>query len=89
MMTLCKFYISFLENNCVDLVEDLVDFHSSMVDPRELCVSIAWFSLLDTEEALKKCPHVRLYLILTQYTKEKTREQAGGLLPLCSSRTPR
>ena len=52
-LTLGKYYIGFLENGVVDLIEDLHEYHSNTVDPRELCVSISFFGLLDAEEALK------------------------------------
>ena len=78
LMNLCKFYIGFLDNGVVDLVTDLVDFHSHTVDPRELTVSTSFFQSLVSEEALSKCPQTRLYLVMTQYTMEKTRAQAGG-----------
>ena len=77
-LNLCKYYIGFLENGVVDLVEDLHEFHSNTVDPRQLCVSIAFFGLVESEEALKKCPQVRHFLVTTQYTSEKTRAQAGS-----------
>ena len=78
LMNLCRFYIGFLENGVVDLVTDLVDFHSQTVDPKELTVSTSFFQTLVAEEILSKCPHTRLHLVLTQYTSEKTRVQAGG-----------
>ena len=78
LMNLCKFYIGFLENGVVDLVSDLVGFHSHAVDPRELTVSTAFFQTLVSEEALSKCPQTRLYLVITQYTTKKLRAQAGG-----------
>ena len=62
----------------VDLVTDLVDFHSHTVDPRELTMSTAFFQSLVSEEALSKCPQTRLYLVMIQYTMEKTRAQVGG-----------
>ena len=77
-MTLSKYYIGFLVNGCVDLVEDLHEFHSDTIDPRELCVSISFFGAVESEEALKKCPHVRHHLVTTQYTVEKVKAQAGG-----------
>ena len=77
-LTLSKYYIGFLENNCVDLLEDLTDFHSACVDPKQLCVSIAFYGALESEPALKKAPHLRLYLTSTQYTSEKVKTQAAG-----------
>ena len=78
LTNLCKYYIGFLENGVVELVTDLVDFHSATVDPKELTVSTAFFMVLVSEEALSKCPQTRLYLVICQYTAEKTKVQAGG-----------
>ena len=77
-LTLGKYYIGFLENGVVDLIEDLHEYHSNTVDPRELCVSMSFFGLLDAEPALKKCPQVRHYLVCTQYTNENEKAQVGG-----------
>ena len=79
MQHLSKFYIGFLENGVVGLVQEIVDFHSQLVDPQEISVSIAFFQFLVSEEArLSQCPYTRMYLLLTQYTPEKVRVQAGG-----------
>ena len=77
-LTLGKYHIGFLENGVVDLIEDLHEYHSNSVDPRELCVSQAFFGLVEAEEAQKKCPQVRHYMVCTQYTDEKLKAQAGG-----------
>ena len=77
-LSLAKYYIGFLENGTVDLVEDLHEFHSENVDPKTLCVPISFFQTLASEEALKKCPQVRHYLAATQYTVEKTRASGNG-----------
>ena len=73
-----KYYIGFLENGCVGLLAELSEFHSACVDPRQLCVSIAFYGALESEPALKKAPHLRLYLTSTQYTAEKVKTQAAG-----------
>ena len=77
-LILGKYYIGFLKNGVVDLIEDLQEYYSNTVDPRELCVSISFFALLEAEEPLRKCPQVRHYLVCTQYTNEKVKAQAGG-----------
>ena len=77
-MTLVKYYVGFLENGVPELVEDLHEFHSECVDPRDLTVSTSWFSLITPEEALKKCPQVRHFLTTTQYTKDKVKMQGAG-----------
>ena len=73
-----RFYIGFLDHGVVDIVTESVDLHSHSVDPRELAVSTSFFQSLMSEDALSKCPQTRLYLVMTQYTMEKTRAQAGG-----------
>ena len=40
LMALSKFYIGFLENSSQDLVDELVDFHSTNVDPKEIIVAM-------------------------------------------------
>ena len=59
-------------------MHDLSEFHSDKVNPRRLTVSIQFFQVLGTEEALKKCPQLRLYLIQSQYSGEKTKAQSLG-----------
>ena len=78
IQSLTKFYIGFLENDCLDLVGDLVDFHAHHVDPKELCVSTSFIQSLVSEQSLVKCPYIRMYLVCTQYTTEKVKVQAGG-----------
>ena len=40
----------------------------------------AWhfFQLLHSEEGLKKCPQVRYFLLLSQYTQDKLKASSGG-----------
>ena len=71
IMVLTKFYIGFLENGMVHLIKELVDFHAHSVNPKELSVSISFFQLLVTEEALKKCPETRMGLLFTEYISER------------------
>ena len=77
-MTLSKYYIWFLENNAMELIDDVNEFHSNFVDPRDLCVSIAFFSNLESEQAMKQCPQVRHFLLCSQYCTDKVKAQAGG-----------
>ena len=77
-LTLTKYYIGFLENDCMDMLQDLSEFHSASVDPRQLCVSIAYYGILESEPVLKKAPNLRLYLTSTQYTLEKVKAQGAG-----------
>ena len=82
-MTLSKYYIGFLENGVVDLVEDLGDFHSHCVDPRELTVSLRFFNAVVGEEAFKASPQLRHYLVTTQYTSEKVIASSSGPICVC------
>ena len=62
----------------MDMLQDLSEFHSAYVDPRQLCVSIAYYGILESEPVLKKAPNLRLYLTSTQYTLEKVKAQGAG-----------
>ena len=77
-MALSKCYIGFLDNNQVGLMDALSEFHSANVNPLTLTVSGCFSQVRFTEEALKNCPQVRLYLVQSQYSKEKTRVSAAG-----------
>ena len=78
IQTLAKFFVQFLSTGDQVLVGELVDFHSMRVNPKDLVVSNAFFQALVSEEALQKAPFTRHYILLTQYTVEKSRAQAGG-----------
>ena len=49
----------------MDLVTDLVDFHSHNVDPKELTISTSFIQTLVKEEALRKCPILQVVPHLT------------------------
>ena len=78
MQILSKLYIGFLENGVPELAGDLVDHHSDTVDPREITVSSSYIQSVCSEEALAKCPHVRVHLIMGQYSLDKVRSQSSG-----------
>jgi hypothetical protein len=78
MQVMAKMHIGFLENAVVDLVQDLVDFHSDTVDPKEITISCSFLQMLCSEEALSKCPHTRVHLIMGQYSLDKVRAQSQG-----------
>ena len=78
MTNLCQLYIGFLTNGVVDLVTELIDYHSEHVDPKELTMSIQFINSVCAEDALSKCPHVRLGLLQLQYNTEKTRANSSG-----------
>ena len=59
-------------------VAELVDWHSTYINPKELAVNAAFYELLAGESTLKELPLVRHYLTLTQYSKDKTRDSAAG-----------
>ena len=56
MQVLTKVYIGFLENGVPELLQELVDFHSETVDPKELTVSIVWIENLASEEPHQEMP---------------------------------
>ena len=76
--TMAKFFVQFLQSGDQHLLTELVDFHSMKVNPRDLVVSNNFFQILVSEGGLLKTPYVRHYLLLTQYTLEKTRAFAGS-----------
>ena len=78
MQTFAKYFLQFLNSGDVILVKELIDFHSTFVNPRELVVSGSFYKILTDEEILLKYPYLRHYLILTQYTTEKAKQQTGG-----------
>ena len=75
---LARYYIGFLENGVLDLIDDLREFNTNSVDPRQICASISFSEVIANEPALKMCPQVQHYLVCTKYTKEKVRAQAQG-----------
>ena len=70
--------MQFLENEAVDLVKELVDYHSHKVDPRNITISTTFFLTLVQEVNLRNTPFTRMYLVMTQYTTEKTKAQSSG-----------
>ena len=49
------------------------------MDPKEITVSSSFLQLVCSEEALSKCPHTRVHLIMGQYSLDKVRTQSQGL----------
>ena len=78
MLRLCQLYIGFLDNDMVHLVDELIDWHSEHVDPKELTMSIRFLQSVCTDENLSKCPEVRLGLLQLQYNDEKVLSQSAG-----------
>ena len=46
--------LGFLESGVVGLIDDLHEFHSDHIDPKDLCVSMSFFNLVASEEALQR-----------------------------------
>ena len=78
MTTLCKFWSQTLQSGHPGLIQELVDFHAARVNPRNLVISPHFFDYLQKEEGLARAPLLKHYLILTQYTEEKTRATTTG-----------
>ena len=76
--SLAKFYLGYLKEEAKHLADELVDFHAARVNPRELCVSAGFFQSLAVEAGFLRAPLVRHYVLLTQYTKEKSKTAAGS-----------
>ena len=62
----------------MELLQEIVEFHSMKVNPRDLVLSIRFLKCLLDEEALRKAPLVMMYLIFTQYTMGKVSHHVGG-----------
>ena len=77
-LTLAKYFIGFLENDLVALVDDLAEFHSEFVDPAEVKVSLSFLNLIAGEQAFKACPQLRHYLVTTQFCKDKLTASSSG-----------
>ena len=52
MNVLTRVYIGFLENGVPELLQELVDYHSETVDPKELTVSTSWIENLVAEDLI-------------------------------------
>ena len=77
LMSYCKYYKSFVEDEHPELVSELVDFHSVKVDPKDLIMPPSFFDHLANSTVLSKTPYLRHYLMLTNYTSDKKEERAG------------
>ena len=75
--TLARYYLSYLHDKEADMIEDLADYHSEKVDPREVTVGEGFFAMM-MQGAFKGCPCLRHYLVATQYSKEKVLHQSTG-----------
>ena len=68
MLSLTKYYLKHLDDECMYLAEELIDYHCQNVNPKDLVISSQFFQTLATDFVNK--PLVRHYLTLSQYTKE-------------------
>ncbi len=78
LTTMTRYFSQFLADGCQHLVTELVDYHSVMVNPRELVVSNRFFANLTKEAGFEKTLFVKHYLVLTQYTTEGATANAHG-----------
>ena len=62
----------------MDLLQELVEFHSLKVNPRDLVVSVKFMKSLIEEDNLRTAPLVKMYLMFTQYTLDKVHNHVGG-----------
>ena len=76
MNNLVSLFNSFCINEREDLLQELQVFHSNYVDPKKVVITSCFFEKLK-DKAFAEYPLVRLYMILTQYTQEKTVDMAG------------
>ena len=70
---LTKYLTRYLEGDGQHLMEELFQFHSAVVNPREVQVPVAFFEVLGKEPAFKDMPLFRHYVVLSNYTNEKLR----------------
>ena len=70
MLSLTKYYLKHLDDECKYLAEELIDFHCQNINPKDLVVSSNFFQTLAIEAGFVSKPLVRHYLTLSQYTKE-------------------
>ena len=76
---LARYYMMHLKEGTTYLAEELQDFHSAKVNPRELTVPVSLFEVLAKEKGFVSMPLVRHYIVLSSYTLDgKTRQQTGG-----------
>ena len=76
--SLTKYFITFVKDKLVGLVQELTEFHSETVNAKELCVALRMYAYLATEKAFITCPYLRHYLIRVQYTTEKAIPSSTG-----------
>ena len=76
--TLAKVWVMCLNNDAYQLVGELVDYHAHKVNPKTLYVSISYFASIACR-GLDKCPLLRHYLLVVNYTTEKVTNQPSGI----------
>ena len=75
---LTRYVSGFIQTGDQHLVSELIDWHAACVNPRDLVVSAHFFKCIVDETTFAKCPYLRLYMTITQYTNEGSKSQAGG-----------
>ena len=61
-----------------DLAKDLGDFHAQKINAKKLTVAPALFESIVGETEFAKRPLVMHYIVITQYSDERTLEASGG-----------
>jgi hypothetical protein len=77
LQALAKYYSLHASGGTKYLADELIDYHSQVVNPRDLVITTAFFQHLASEKIFEKTPFLRHYLVLVQYTKEKVRSSVG------------
>ena len=78
MTTIAHMCVQYLEADRLHLLQEIVEFHSMKVNPRELVVSTPFLKLLLDEEHLRGAHLLKMYILFTQYTLEKCKAMVGG-----------
>ena len=73
MRIVAEFFNKYLERDQANLLQEMVEFHSMMVNPAELVVSTEFLKALTNEEHLVGAPFLKMYILFSQYTKDKRR----------------
>ena len=78
MRIVAEFFIQYLNKDQANLLLEMVEFHCLMVNPRELVVAAEFFKNLNREASLVGAPFLNMYILFSQYTKEKTIQRTNG-----------
>ena len=78
LRVMADFFMGYISCDRASLLNEIVEFHCYNVNPRDLVVAHEFFKALNSETALKDAPLVKMYLLFTQYTSDKVRNQFNG-----------